>query len=78
MPYHTIKDLPQNLQETLPTHAQEIYIKAFNNALKEYQDKEKRQYPSEDPEQVAHKVAWAAVKEKYHKDEKSGKWVENK
>lgn len=25
-------------------------------------------------EETAHKVAWAAVKEKYEKDEKTGKW----
>ena len=27
-------------------------------------------------EETAHKVAWAAVKKKYRKDEASGKWRE--
>lgn len=73
MPYKTISDLPDSVKDHLPKHAQEIYLAAFNNAWKEYQDPEKR-YEDTSREQTAHKVAWAAVKNKYAK--KSDKWEE--
>lgn len=65
MPYKTIRDLPPSVKDHLPEHAQEIYKEAFNHALVEYKE-----------EETAHKVAWSAVKKKYHKSEK-GNWVEN-
>jgi cation transport regulator len=74
MPYNNIKDLPDNIQNVLPKHAKEIYLKAFNHAWEEYENPEKRK-TDESREEVSHKVAWAAVKTKYHKDE-SGNWVE--
>jgi cation transport regulator len=73
MPYATIKDLPDSVRENLPKHAQEIYLAAFNSAWEEYKDpKERRGKASR--EETAHKVAWAAVKDKYEKDDASGKW----
>jgi cation transport regulator len=73
MPYETIKDLPDSVRENLPKHAQEIYLAAFNSAWEEYKDpKERRGKASR--EETAHKVAWAAVKDKYEKDDASGKW----
>ncbi len=66
MPYKTIDDLPPNVADHLPPHAQEIYLAAFNNAWDEYAHRADREI-------VAHKVAWAAVKKQY---EKIGKeWV---
>jgi len=54
--------------ESLPEHAQEIYKEAHANALKQYQKPEKRRGGrKQSAEQVAHKVAWAAVKKKYEK-----------
>ena len=32
MPYKTISDLPENVKNVLPKHAQEIYHQAFNSA----------------------------------------------
>jgi cation transport regulator len=32
MPYKNIEDLPERVQDNLPKHAQEIYLKAFNSA----------------------------------------------
>jgi cation transport regulator len=75
MPYQSINDLPDSVRNNLPTHAQEIYMEAFNNAWEQYADPEKRR-GKESREETAHKVAWAAVKQKYEKDEKSGKWQE--
>jgi cation transport regulator len=57
----------------LPKHAQDIYRAAFNNAWEEYKSPKNRQDPSESREQVAHKVAWAAVEKKYKKSS-SGVW----
>lgn len=71
MPYHTINDLPENVTNVLPTHAQEIFVAAFNSAYEEYKDAEDRK--GGDRELVARKVAWSAVKHKYHKTD-DGKW----
>jgi len=62
LPYPSIEDLPAPVRAHLPTHAQEIYAAAFNNAWTEYQ----AQGP-EQRERIAHSVAWAAVKHKYRK-----------
>ena len=62
MPYSSNKELPEAVQK-LPSHAQDIFRNAFNNALKEYDNDEER----------AFKVAWAAVKTKYEK--KEDKWI---
>jgi cation transport regulator len=67
MPYHTLKDLPDNVTNVLPKHAQEIYRAAFNNAWDEYKDPDERRGHAS-REETAHKVAWAAVKKEYEKD----------
>ncbi len=64
MPYEELQDLPEPVREHLPTHGQEIYRSAFNSAWDEYNHDEER----------AHRVAWAAVKKVYEKDEQSGRW----
>ncbi len=73
MPYTRIEDLPDSVRNHLPTHAQEIYMEAFNNAWEEYKDPGKRRGGAS-REETAHRVAWAAVKETYEKDEKTGSW----
>lgn len=73
MPYEKLEALPDSVRNNLPKHAQEIYMKAFNNAWEEYRDPEERRGASS-REEAAHKVAWAAVKKEYKKDT-SGKWV---
>ena len=61
--------------DSLPTHAQHIFKKVHANAIKEYQDPNKRRGGiSETAEEVAHKAAWAAVKKKYKKE--GNEWVE--
>ncbi len=62
MPYRSIRALPKPVRENLPKKAQEIYMKAFNNADEQYKN-----------EVTAHKVAWSAVKKEYTK--RGGKWV---
>ncbi len=73
MAYRNIAELPDPVQKHLPAHAQEIYLRAFNNAWEEYSDPKKRR-GSATLEETARRVAWAAVKEVYEKDEKSGEW----
>ena len=65
-------DLPAPVQHVLPEHGLDIYRKAFNNAWKQYKDPDSRRTP-ESREEVCHKVAWNAVKKKYHKAE-DGSW----
>lgn len=74
MPYQSTADLPDRVRENLPEHAEEIYKDAFNSAYQQYQDRQKRQDEKEDVETVAHKVAWAAVKKVYEKNDQ-GEWV---
>lgn len=75
MPYANLGELPEAVQNVLPKHAQEIYQEAFNSAWDEYKDADKRD-GNDSREEVAHKVAWAAVKQSYHKND-ADKWVAN-
>jgi cation transport regulator len=60
--------------DSLPEHAQHIYKKAHANAIEQYQNPEKRRGgKKQSTEEVAHKTAWAAVKNKYEK--KGNIWV---
>lgn len=73
MPYSSTQELPDGVKNVLPSHAQDIYKEAFNSAYEEYKNPADRRRGREDREEVAHKVAWSAVKKKYEKDE-AGKW----
>jgi cation transport regulator len=73
VPYRTNRELPASVRDNLPEHAQEIYRKAFNSAAEQYDDPKERRDPADDPEEVAHKVAWSAVKHEYEK--KNDEWV---
>ena len=72
MPFPKLADLPESVKNNLPKHAQEIYQAAFNNAWDEYADPEERR-GDDSREAVDHKVAWAAVKQKYEKE--GDQWV---
>ncbi len=65
MPYRSSEDLPPRVRQHLPTHAREIYREAFNNAWQQYAGDPRR-------EEIAHRVAWAAVKRRYRKG--GGMW----
>ena len=65
MPYASNSELPDSVIKNLPSHAQDIYRSAFNSAWGD---------PAETREQIAHKVAWAAVKKKYTKEDDH--WIE--
>jgi len=74
MPYNSLTDLPESVKNALPKHGQEIYKEAYNNAWDQYKKPSDRQGDSS-REETAHKVAWAAVKNSYKKNDK-GNWVE--
>jgi cation transport regulator len=62
MPYASNDDLPPSIRTHLPDHAQDIFRSAFNRAW--------QTYGARDPwrrEEIAHRVAWAAVKRSYRK-----------
>ncbi|HEU4481494.1 MAG TPA: ChaB family protein [Nitrososphaeraceae archaeon] len=64
--------------DDLPSHAQEIFKEAHSSALEQYKDPDKRRGgKKESKEEVAHKVAWSAVKKKYKKGE-DDKWIKKK
>jgi cation transport regulator len=62
LPYARNSELPLPVRSHLPAHAQDIYRSAFNAAWDEYGEKEPTRI-----EEIAHRVAWAAVKKRYRK-----------
>jgi cation transport regulator len=60
MPYVSNQELPLSVREHLPLRAQEIFLATFNRT---YEDREG------DPrqEEIAFRIAWSAVKKRYHK-----------
>ncbi len=75
MPYDRITDLPDSVRDNLPKHAQEIYKEAYNSAFDQYRDPADRR-GDDSREETAHKVAWSAVKNEYHKND-DGDWVKD-
>lgn len=65
LPYLTISDLPPAVRR-LPLHAQEIFLKAFDSAWQSHAG-------AGDQEEIAFRIAWAAVKKRYRKV--GGAWV---
>jgi cation transport regulator len=70
MPYASNDDLPPSIRAHLPVHAQEIYRAAFNSAWEGYGS-----HQAARRDEIAHRVAWAAVKRRYHKQ--GDRWVPN-
>ena len=73
MPYDKTSGLPDAVRNNLPAHAQDIYKEAYNNAWNEYADPEDRRGDAS-REETARRIAWSAVKQKYEKNEETGKW----
>jgi len=77
MTYGSTEELPGPVRNHLPPHAQEIYLEAYNNAFAEYADPKKRR-GNASREDVSRRVAWAAVKKVYEKDQNTGEWKQKK
>lgn len=73
MPYKSKKDLPKQVKNNLPEHAQEIYQEVYENAQEYYKTRSRRDDPNEPLDRVAAKVAWSAIKKKYKKS--GDRWV---
>jgi cation transport regulator len=72
--YEDLSETTEKRIDQLPEHAQHIFKKAHASAIKEYQNPDKRRGgKKESAEEVAHKIAWAAVKKEYTKE--GDKWV---
>lgn len=69
MPYPSNADLPVPIRHHLPPSAQNLYREAFNHAWDTYADDQRR-------EEIAHRVAWVAVKRQFHKGY-DGNWERN-
>lgn len=67
MPYGANEDLPLSVRSHLPPPAQSVYREAFNHAWRTYGHDPRR-------EQIAHRVAWSAVKRHWRKGV-DGNWV---
>ncbi len=72
MPYDRKQELPDTVRNVLPAGAQDIFKEAFNSAWEQYKKPEDRRDDAS-REEVAMRVAWAAVKSKYIKSE-DGTW----
>ena len=66
MPYSRNEELPSAVRDHLPPHAQDIYRAAFNHAFAAHEGDPRQ-------EEASHRIAWAAVKWGYEKDD--GQWV---
>ncbi len=66
MPYQQNIDLPPAVRNHLPAHAQDIYREAFNHAFAAHADDPRQ-------EEAAHRIAWAAVKRRYIRED--GEWA---
>ena len=69
MPDEVNENLPASVRNHLPPHAQDIFRAAFDHAWIEYGDRA-------DQEGTAMRVAWAAVKRRYHNQ--GDRWVPNR
>lgn len=68
-------DLPKDVQNSLPEAGQQLYLNAYNEAYKSY-EQEKVENKDADREEMAHRQAWAAVREVY--ELQGNRWVQIK
>jgi cation transport regulator len=66
MPYRTTADLLAPVRDHLTSHAKDIYRAAFNHAFAAHAGNIRQ-------EEIAHRIAWTAVKRYYVKD--GDQWV---
>jgi cation transport regulator len=69
MPYVTNEELPPAVEAHLPPHAQDIFRETFNSAWQSDGASQPLRR-----EEIAFRVAWAAVKRRYQKS--GDMWVE--
>jgi cation transport regulator len=66
MPYNNIGELPAAMKKDLPKDAMEVYLAAYNQACsRSIQARAQRMRGT--VEDIAHREAWGAVRDKYRK-----------
>ena len=70
--YPSTRELPPDVRDNLPEHAQDIYREAFNAAWE--QGERTFGLPGEESLARASEAAWAAVAQDYIADGRSGRW----
>jgi cation transport regulator len=68
MPYTSITELPASVRHVLPTKAQHLFLKVFNEAWTKHRD-----LPIKEREVVCFKIAWAIIKRSFEKN-RIGLW----
>ena len=72
MPYNHIEELPPAMQKNLPKDAMEVYLAAYNQAWsRSAQTRDQRIGAT--VEDIAHREAWSAVRDKYRK--RGQEWI---
>jgi cation transport regulator len=72
VPYRHLKELPAPVRDQVPRPAQLAWLEAFNSAWDHYIDPDGGSVAAT-REEAARRVAWAAVKRNYARDEQ-GRW----
>lgn len=72
MPYNSIDELPKPLKVNLPKDAKEIYVSVYNMTWGQHAHVLDRRIGAS-PEDVAHRMAWEAVRDKFRKQ--GNEWV---
>ena len=72
MPYNHIGELPDAIKKDLPKDAMEVYLTAYNQAWsRSAQARDQRTRAT--VEDIAHREAWGAVRDKYRK--RGQEWI---
>lgn len=69
----SISDIPESMCNVLPAPDRKISMAVYSNAWQNYASLTKRKAAAT-CEETSAKVAWAAVKKLFKKDEKTSKW----
>lgn len=64
--------MPDHIRNHLPVEAQKLYIEAYNERWRNYD--EAKVLAGQSREAVAHHAGWAAVKEAFVHNEEAGIW----
>ena len=72
MPYASIDELPPSLKSNLPKDAKEVYLTVYNNTWGQHANATDRRIGAT-PEDIAHRTAWGAVRDKFRKQ--GDEWV---
>lgn len=71
MTYQDRSELPDTLQRTLPEAAQDVYIDAYNQAMRGDTATPSGELSNES---AAHAVAWQAVEQEFERSDADGNW----